>query len=140
MASTLGRLGDSEQTGSVAAASPASRRAWQRQPPKSRVRRSQVLQGACIQSSPRNFWNAGEVSQISRRLLSFTLANSQAGNHFSGVAGECVAVWRDEHEFAAPAAHAGFGIFRVVIGDYRFDADFSAQARFRAFDYFQRTI
>ncbi len=55
MASTLGRCGDSEQTGSVAAASAARRKAWQRQPPKSKARRSQVLQGSCIQASPRYF-------------------------------------------------------------------------------------
>src|SRR6267154_2687824 len=79
MASTFARAGAKEQTGSVAEASPASSRAWQRQPPKSCSRRSQVLQGPCIQSSPRNFWKAAEVSQISRRLRSFTLSKCNPG-------------------------------------------------------------
>ena len=78
--------------------------------------------------------------QISRRLLVFHIGELQAGNDFCGVAGECFAVWRDQHQFAAPAAHAGFRIFRVVVGDYGFDADFAAQAFFGALDYPQRTI
>src|SRR5260221_13848461 len=75
IASTLARVGAREQTGSVAVASPASNMAWQRQPPKSTWRRSQDLQGSCIQSSPRNFWNAGELSQISLSDFSFTFSN-----------------------------------------------------------------
>src|ERR1700730_11241123 len=73
--STFARVGAREQTGSVAAASPAMSRAWQRQPPKSSSRRSQVLHGSCIQASPRNFWKAAEVSQISLRPRSFTFSN-----------------------------------------------------------------
>ena len=79
-------------------------------------------------------------SQISRRLRFFHVGELQAGNYFCGVAGKRFAVWRDQHEFAAPAAHAGFGIFRVVVGDDRFDANFSAQAFFGAFDDFERLI
>src|SRR4051794_6295726 len=81
--STFGRLGESEQTGSVAAGSPANNKAWQRQPPKSMERRSQDLQGSCIQSWPRNFWNAAEFSQISRRLCCFTLLNCRPGIIFA---------------------------------------------------------
>src|SRR5882724_4968647 len=75
IASTLVRVGAREQTGSVAVGSPVSDMAWQRQPPKSRWRRSQDLQGSCIQSSSRNFWNAGEFSQISVSDFSFTFSN-----------------------------------------------------------------
>src|SRR3984957_11374426 len=78
-ASILGRFGERVQTGSVAAASPARSRAWQRQPPKSMVRRSQVLHGACIQDSPRNFWKASLEGQISAMVWSFTLANCRPG-------------------------------------------------------------
>ena len=51
----LGDCGASEQTGSVAAASPARRvpGSGSRRNPASR--RSQDLQGSCIQASPRNF-------------------------------------------------------------------------------------
>src|SRR5207248_10312803 len=79
MASTLGRCGASEQTGSVAEASPASNNAWQRHPPKSCARRSQDLQGSCIHSSPRNFWKASEFSQISHTLRVFTFSNFKPG-------------------------------------------------------------
>src|SRR5215475_9858299 len=79
MESTDERLGEREQTGSVAAASPASNKAWQRQPPKSCERRSQDLQGSCIQDSPRNFWKASLASQISRNGFSFTFSNRRPG-------------------------------------------------------------
>src|SRR5207245_1983826 len=65
-ASIRWRWGESEQTGSVAAASPVTRKAWQRQPPKSWVRRSQVRHGSGIQSSPRNRRNDEDSSQIQR--------------------------------------------------------------------------
>ncbi len=58
------------QAGSVAAASPAIAIAWQRQPPQSISRRSQLRQGSCIQSVPRNALKAGESRQISARLRS----------------------------------------------------------------------
>ena len=83
----MGRLGEREQTGSVAAGSLARSRAWQRQPPKSRVRRSQDLQGSCIQDSPRNFWKASEFSQISREALLSCVCEMQAGDDVGGVAG-----------------------------------------------------
>src|ERR1700739_1706680 len=78
-ASTFARCGETEQTGSVAAAFPASTKAWQRQPPKSTERRSQDLQGSCIQSSPRNLWNASLFRQISARDFSFTFSNCKPG-------------------------------------------------------------
>src|SRR6266404_512106 len=78
-ASTVLRLGEREQTGSVAEASPARRSAWQRQPPKSCARRSQDLHGSCIQDSPRNLLKALPASQISRNDFSFTLSNCMPG-------------------------------------------------------------
>src|SRR5882672_3552744 len=79
IASTFPRSGESVQTGSVAAASPARSKAWQRQPPKSCERRSQDLQGSCIQDSPRNFLKASLCSQISRSDCSFTFSNDNPG-------------------------------------------------------------
>ena len=46
-------IGDSVQAGSVLPASPVSAKAWQRQPPKSISRNSQLLQGSFIQPVPR---------------------------------------------------------------------------------------
>src|SRR5207249_8721657 len=63
----------------ISAGSPASKRAWQRQPPKSSSRRSQDLQGSCIQEWPRNFWKAGELDQISASKRSFTFSNGRLG-------------------------------------------------------------
>src|SRR5262249_4129443 len=79
MESTIERLGESEQTGSVAAGSPASNRAWQRQPPKSCARRSQDLHGSAIQASPRNSWKASLVSQIARSDFSLMFSNRRPG-------------------------------------------------------------
>src|SRR5579862_5232180 len=70
-------VGASEQTGSVAAASPASRKAWQRHPPKSSVRRSQLRQGSGIHSSPRKRWKLGDSCQIQARDFSRTFSNSR---------------------------------------------------------------
>ena len=56
--------GASAHAGSVAAASPASAKAWQRHPPKSMARSSQVRHGAGIQSSPRNARKPGPSDQM----------------------------------------------------------------------------
>ncbi len=71
--------GAREQPGSVALASPVSRRAWQRQPPKSSVRRSQLRQGSGIHDSPRNFWNTPDSCQIHSRECSRTLSKVSSG-------------------------------------------------------------
>src|SRR4029077_20642137 len=55
----------------------------------------------------------------------------QSWNNLRGLAGKRVAGGRDEHELASPAAHAGLGIFRVIIRHDIFDADFAAQALLR---------
>src|SRR5215831_2312241 len=73
-ASTRGRCGESEQTGSVSPASPAMRNAWQRQPPKSFVFRSHERHGSGIQASPRNRVKASDSFQIHSSDRSRTLA------------------------------------------------------------------
>ena len=73
---TMSWRGDSAQAGSVAPASPASANAWQRQPPKSTCRSSQVRHGAGIQSSPRNARSAGESLQMSASGRSRTFSNA----------------------------------------------------------------
>ncbi len=60
----------------------------------------------------------------------------QAWNDFRGVAWKRFAGRRDQHELASPAAHAGLGKFRVIIGDDVFDANFSAEAFLRALEKF----
>lgn len=77
--STNSRLGDNEHTGSVAAASPVSRSAWHRHPPKSSVRRSQLRHGSCIHSSPLNFRNASDSRHISERDMVRTFSKSIRG-------------------------------------------------------------
>jgi hypothetical protein len=57
--------GASVHAGSVAAADPVKKYAWQRQPPKSIERRSQLRQGSGIHPSPRNALSASDSRQIS---------------------------------------------------------------------------
>src|SRR5215469_5482339 len=54
--------------------------------------------------------------------------------------GECVAVWRDQHQLAAPAAHTSFGISGVIIRNNVFDANLSSQALFGFFQDLERAI
>ena len=63
---TLAWCGENRHTGSVAAASPVSRSAWQRQPPKSSSWRpsGHERHGSFIQSVPRKRLNASDSSQI----------------------------------------------------------------------------
>ena len=65
----------------MAAASPASRSAWQRQPPQSTSWRpsGHVRHGSCIQSVPRKRANASDSLQIHSSGWSRTLANSSPG-------------------------------------------------------------
>src|SRR5262249_39833268 len=79
MESTLWRLGDREQTGSAAAGSPGSRRAWQGHPPKACVRRGQDFEGCLIPSLPRNLSKAAEFSQISGNERCLTLSKRKPG-------------------------------------------------------------
>ena len=71
--------GDSAQTGSARLASPAKRKAWQRQPPQSISRRLQLRQGSTIQSVPRNRLNASERYQMSVSELSRTEGKARSG-------------------------------------------------------------
>src|SRR5262245_4559061 len=79
MARSVALKGDSEQAGSVALAEPAMAMAWQRQPPQSTSRRSQLRQRSGIQSVPRKALNACEFSQISDSGLSLTLSKTRPG-------------------------------------------------------------
>src|SRR3984893_7869671 len=60
-------------------APPVRANAWQRQPPKSTSRRSQLRHGSGRKSMPRKALKAGFCSQISRNEWSFTDQNSRPG-------------------------------------------------------------
>src|SRR6185437_2977880 len=77
-ATTRSCRGASAQAGSVAAASPSKAKAWQRQPPKSVVRSSQVRQGAGIQASPRKARKPAPSFQMSPSERSRTLSQLDA--------------------------------------------------------------
>src|SRR2546430_5251366 len=64
----------------------------------------------------------------------------EAGNDLRGVAGKSIAAWRDQHQLAAPAAHAGLGVLRVIVRNDKFDADFALQSFLFAFQKFNGTI
>src|SRR5262249_41563566 len=66
-------------TGSVAAASPVSAKAWQRQPPKSTSRRGQLAHGSFIHAVPRKALKAGEFAQISASACSRTFQKRDRG-------------------------------------------------------------
>ena len=51
------------------------------------------------------------------------------GNDGCGVAGKRLAARSDEHQLAAPAAHAGLWEFGVVVGDDELDAKFAGKAQ-----------
>jgi len=76
---TFSWCGDLLHTGSASVASPVIKNAWQRQPPKSLWRSSQVRQGAFIQLSPRKALNALLRCQISAMGVSFTLGSCRPG-------------------------------------------------------------
>src|SRR5262249_34541777 len=65
--------------GSALAASPVSAKAWQRQPPKSTSRRSQLRQGSRIHEVPRKALKACELFQISASGRSRTLSKARPG-------------------------------------------------------------
>ena len=80
-ATTVSWCGEKRQTGSVAAASPVRRSAWQRQPPKSSSWRpsGHERHGSCIQSVPRKRVNASDSFQIQSSERSRTFGNSRPG-------------------------------------------------------------
>ncbi len=65
-------------------ASPVRAKAWQRQPPKSSSRRSQLRQGSGIQSVPRNAVITGESSQIRSSGSARTLARGSGSDWAAG--------------------------------------------------------
>ena len=134
------RCGESEHTGSVAAASCASRNAWQRQPPKSCSRRSQLRQSSGIQSTPRIFLKRdGLFPDLPERAL-LDIFKRHSGQNVRRVARQDIAIRLDEENFAPPAAHAGLGIFRVVVRDHKFHVNAAAEAFFGAFQNFERAV
>src|SRR5271170_7576874 len=72
------RRGEREHAGSVAWASPVSRAAWQRQPPKSISRIGHSLHGTGIQAVPRKRLNDSDWPQIqsSGRIRTFSKRRS----------------------------------------------------------------
>src|SRR6266481_3335933 len=116
MASTLGRSGAREQTGSVAAA-------------------AEVLLAAVAGLArllhpifSAEFLECGGVFPNLTQAAVFHVFKGQAGNVLRGVAWERIAAWGDEHQLEAPAAHAGLGIFCVVIRDDVLDANSALKA------------
>ena len=120
--STTSRSGDSEHTGSVAAASPVSWNAWQRQPPKStRLRRA----------APARLLHPVRAAVSVERRWSRTRSRAAAGPRtFSissvvitrrGRARQHVAVGRDRQLPRAPAVHARLRVRLVVVGDHVHD-------------------
>ncbi len=116
-AAIASRCGASAQAGSVFAASPVSRYAWQRQPPKSRVRSGHERHGSRIHASPRIRVHAGRVvPALSRASAHAAFQNSSPGQIARGVTGQHEPVGRDDDEAAAPAAHARLRASREVVG------------------------
>src|SRR5579859_5550835 len=64
----------------------------------------------------------------------------QSGNDLCGVAGKSFASGCDEHEFAPPAAHAGLGIFGVIVRYDVLDTNFSGEALLRALEEINRSL
>ena len=81
-ATTTSWCGENRQTGSVAAASPVRRSAWQRQPPQSSSCRpsGHERHGSCIQSVPRKRVNASDSCQIQSSEWSPTLGTRGRGS------------------------------------------------------------
>src|SRR5439155_23282647 len=69
------RNGESSHAGSVTVASPVSKAAWQRQPPKSISRKSQLRQGSGIHAVPRKRLKASDSLQIHLSGRDRTLSN-----------------------------------------------------------------
>ena len=105
----------------------SARSAWQRQPPKSIVRSSQVRHGSGIQASPRKARKAGESFQIVASERSRTLSKLQRRDAAGLVAGQRGAVGRDDEVAARPAVHAGARAIGVVVGAHEQHLDAAAQ-------------
>jgi len=103
-ASTSPWSGESEQTGS----------AWQRQPPESIARRSQLRQGWGIQDAPRKACRPGELDQI--RLAPVLHVPEGEPSSVCGAAREHQPVGADDHEPPTPAVHEGGRVLGIVVG------------------------
>src|SRR6266853_405821 len=129
MASTLARSGESEQTGSVAAAA-------------AEIQLAAVAGFARLlhPSFAAEFLERGGVFPYLSQAAVFHVFECEAGNDLRGMAGKRIAAQRDQHQLAAPAAHAGLGVFRVIIGDDVFDANPALKALLFALDERERLI
>src|SRR2546427_441723 len=106
---SFSRYGESEQAGSVTEALPVNKAAWQRQPPKSISRNSQLRHGSGIHSVPRKRLNDSESVQIHRSGFCRTFSNlkdsiSPAVGHGKTSPRGLTVKWRLPH----PCMH-GFG-------------------------------
>ena len=119
--------GDSAQAGSVAAASPGSANAWQRQPPKSRV---PLVAGPARRRHPvvaaERAQRGRIVPDVAERPVADVLER-QAGDARRLVARQHDAVGRDDDVAARPAVHAGARAIGVVVGAHEQDLDLAAQ-------------
>jgi hypothetical protein len=126
--------GESVQTGLAGLASPASRKACQRQPPQSISRRSQLRQGSAIQSVPRKRLKASERYQMSARLLSRTDGKAIPGSVSAAWQGTDLPGRRDVQELAAPAVHAGFRPHSIIVRHDIVDGQYAFQLFARRLD------
>ena len=129
-ATTVSWCGEKRQTGSVAAASPVRRSAWQRQPPQSSSWRpsGHERHGSCIQPVPRKRVNASDSCQIQSSERSRTFGKVEAGDRRGGLARERLAVRRDDDRGPPPAAHARLRQVLVVVREHPEDGDPRADA------------
>ncbi len=117
MAVTRAWWGDLWQTGSVAAASPVSARAWQRQPPQSSL--AAVAAGAGLRH-PGGAAEAGEGGRVGPDVGEGGIGDGgerHSGDRRCRVAGQHPAGGIDVDKVSAPAAHAGLRQPGVIIGD-----------------------
>ena len=115
---TLAWCGDLLHTGSAWAASPVIRKAWQRQPPKSLWRSSQLLQGGFIQLvAPVGVKGLAARPDVGQRLVLHT-RQIQARQVAGVVAGQRGAIRGDGQKDRAPAIHAGLGALFKIVGHH----------------------
>ena len=121
--------GASAQAGSVAAASPSSAKAWQRQPPKSVVA---LVAGAAGRGHPVLAAEGAEagavVPDVGERAVADVLPGGRERRDLAGlVAGQRDAVGGDDQVAARPPVHAGARAIGVVVGAHEEDLHLAAQ-------------
>ena len=121
------------QTGSVALASPVSKNAWQRHPPKSSARRSQLRHGSGIHCSPRKRWKAADSRHIHSSECSRTLSKLIPRNHARRMARKRLPGRINQKQPPSPSAHARFGIACIIIGHHAINSHLAGKTRLSAF-------